>query len=64
MEDSLHSTDYGYVHVAPRCTAANSTTLVFDADDANTAALEVTDHGTLTAALNKFAADRVALNAT
>lgn len=64
MEGSLHSTDYGYAHVAPRCVTNNSTTLVFDADDATRGDVTISDHSTLNVALNKFAADGVARNAT
>jgi hypothetical protein len=64
MAESLHSTDCGYTHIAPACPTANSTTLVFDADDANTGNVPVSNHATLTAALNKFAADRVGVNTT
>ncbi|KAM5344605.1 hypothetical protein ACJ41O_013140 [Fusarium nematophilum] len=64
IPDSVHATDYSYAHIAPRCTTTNSSTVVFEADGANTNSLPVSDHGTLRNSLNKYAADRVALNAT
>ncbi|RTE68868.1 hypothetical protein BHE90_016758 [Fusarium euwallaceae] len=63
MKESVHATDQSYAHVAPRCPNADSTTLIFDADDVNPAEIATSEQGTLMAALNQFAADKVALSA-
>lgn len=42
----------------------NSTTLIYDAHDDNTADVPLSDYGTLMVALSKFADDKVVRNAT
>ncbi|RSL52537.1 hypothetical protein CEP54_010869 [Fusarium duplospermum] len=64
MKESVHATDQSYAHIVPRCPSANSTALIFDADDVNPAEIAASEQGTLMAALNQFAADKAALSAT
>jgi hypothetical protein len=64
MGGSLHAADHSYAHISPRCSTTNSTTLIFDADNANTVNIAASEQGALLAALDKFAADKVALSAT
>ncbi|KAI8674213.1 hypothetical protein NCS55_00744200 [Fusarium keratoplasticum] len=64
MGDSVHAADHSYAHISPRCATTNSTTLIFDADNVNTANITTSEQGALLAALDKFAADKVAPSAT
>ncbi|KAL2686906.1 hypothetical protein Neosp_004449 [[Neocosmospora] mangrovei] len=64
MGDSLHAADHSYAYISPKCATTGSTTLIFDADNVNTANIKDSEQGSLLAALNKFAADKVAQSAT
>lgn len=64
MGDSLHAADHSYAYISPKCATTDSTTLIFDADNVNTANIKGSEQGSLLAVLNKFAADKVAPSAT
>ncbi|KAF5026951.1 hypothetical protein F66182_981 [Fusarium sp. NRRL 66182] len=64
MKNSVHSTDYGYVHVAPRCTRKNSSTLVFEADGFGTSNAAEVDHNRFRTSLDAFSASGIYHNAT
>ncbi|EXL66704.1 hypothetical protein FOPG_17141 [Fusarium oxysporum f. sp. conglutinans race 2 54008] len=59
MEQSVHAADYAYAYASPACPTANSTTVIFDADDVSPAGLTLTDHSVLLAALSELARDGV-----
>ncbi|RMI95824.1 hypothetical protein CDV36_016379 [Fusarium kuroshium] len=60
MNGSLHAWDQSYAHITPSCTAANSTSLIFDADHATPFALDVGDHGSILELVDRMSDDRVA----
>ncbi|KAH6952529.1 hypothetical protein BKA56DRAFT_504985 [Ilyonectria sp. MPI-CAGE-AT-0026] len=62
MKRSVHAADYAYAYASLACPTANSTTVIFDADDASPAGRTLTDHSVLFSALSELAHDGVSKN--
>ncbi|KAM0285780.1 hypothetical protein ACHAQH_001242 [Verticillium albo-atrum] len=64
MERSTHAADYSYAFTTSRCPKANSTAVIFNADDYNPfVGLELGDHSGITTSLSAVAEDGVPKNA-
>lgn len=64
MERSVHASDYSYAFATTKCPTANSTVVLFDADDYNPiVGLASGEHFELTQALHAMAQDGVPKNA-
>ncbi|KAM0321460.1 hypothetical protein ACHAQA_010107 [Verticillium albo-atrum] len=63
MERSVHAADYSYAFATSRCPTANSTAVIFNADDYNPASgLGLGDHSVITTSLSALAEDGVPKN--
>ncbi|EEY15840.1 predicted protein [Verticillium alfalfae VaMs.102] len=63
MKQSVHCIDYSYSLASPKCSTNSSTSVIFDADDANpTNGLLLNDQSLLFGALADYVRDRVPLH--